>query len=168
MRINNSEEKSNLQQWEQKKEPIDQHVWVQKLIKKHSYLKGNDKLFCLEKWQMSQQCDLFTCTSGASLFNKDNLAWEGCPKRKCHNWTSITRNWNLWKTRWSSKNWMSRMCSWTGLQQVEPSWFLSQTNHVPMNKVLDKTRGTKKNKATKSDPSYLSDRFEIKAEIWDT
>ena len=37
-----------------------------------------------------------------------------------------------------------------------------------MNKVLDKTRGTKKNMETKSDPSYLSDRFEIKAEIWDT
>ena len=121
-------------------------------------LEGNDNLFCLEKWQMSPQCDLFTCTSGTSLFNKDNLAWEGCPKRKCHNW----------KTRWSSKNWMSRMCSWTGLQQVEPFWFLTQTNHVPMKKVLDKTRGTKKNKATKSDPSYLSDRFEIKAEIWDT
>ena len=25
-------------------------------------------------------------TSGTSLFNKDNLAYEGCPKRKCHNW----------------------------------------------------------------------------------
>ena len=43
------------------------------------------QIFCLEKWQMSQQCDLFTCTSDTSLFNEDNLAWEGCPKRKCHN-----------------------------------------------------------------------------------
>ena len=38
-------------------------------------VEGNDNLFCLEKWQMSQQCDLFTCTSGTSLFNK--IIWHG-------------------------------------------------------------------------------------------
>ena len=32
------------------------------------------------------------------------------------------------------------------LQQVETSWFPTQTNRVPMNKVLDETVGTKKNK----------------------
>ena len=52
-------------------------------------LEGSENLLCLEKWQMSQQCDLFTCTSGTSLFNKDNLAREGCPKRKCHNWKAL-------------------------------------------------------------------------------
>lgn len=69
-----------------KKGPHRSTCMSSKADKETFILEGNDNLFCLEKWQMSQQCDLFTCTSGTSLFNRDNLAYEGCPKRKCHNW----------------------------------------------------------------------------------
>ena len=47
-------------------------------------LKGKDHLFCLARWQMSQQCGLFIAKLETILFNNDNFAWEGCPKRKCH------------------------------------------------------------------------------------
>ena len=47
-------------------------------------LEGKDNLFCLARWQMSQQCGLFIAKSETILFNNDNFAWEGCPKRKCH------------------------------------------------------------------------------------
>ena len=47
-------------------------------------LEANGNVFCLEKWHTSQHCVLLICTSGTTLFNKLNLAWEGWPSLKCH------------------------------------------------------------------------------------
>ena len=49
------------------------------------------------------------------------------------------------------------------LQQVKTSWFPTETNRVPMNKVLGETIGTKKKKTAEDSFSQLSNRNEIKS-----
>ena len=47
-------------------------------------LEGKDNLFCLARWQMSQKCG-YIAKLETILFNNDNFAWEGCPKRNATN-----------------------------------------------------------------------------------